>query len=390
MKRRRFLKNLVAGPLIIKNLAASTEIFPRGHISATPKNFEFLEVSGSYEQIGFQIGRHFGKNIRGIIEKRKKWHSRLLSLLATPENRLYADELLRLSKTHFPHIVQEITGMANGAGIDFNSLWAMCIKSELQAREETPPGCSTIVYRNHKNLWLLHNEDGHLAYRDLMFLVKVKPPSGVDFMALVYPGIITGNGPALNNRGVIQTTNYISSTKSEPGIPRYIIGRAILEAKNLNEAVELATIEKRSYPYHHNLASFDDRRYLTLETVPGTTHLFEPTALYFHTNHLLHEKTGKYQFQDPKYVARSSMSRYKVIGEKLKQLDLQQVKPHHLLEILAAHQNAPYSPCRHPAGEVSGLTLGTAFFDIEKGIFRLYRGNPCQAVPQNNFVDLGF
>jgi hypothetical protein len=52
----------------------------------------------------------------------------------------------------------------------------------------------------------------------------------VSYIALVYPGIITGNGPSMNSRGIVQTTNYIGSVKSEVGIPRYIIGRAILEA----------------------------------------------------------------------------------------------------------------------------------------------------------------
>ena len=101
---------------------------------------------------------------------------------------------------------------------------------------------------NKDNVWLFQNEDGHAAYGDLMFVVKVSPPSGVRFISLVYPGIITGNGPSLNSRGVIQTTNYISSTKSEIGIPRYVIGRAILEANDAKEAVEIATMQPRAYP----------------------------------------------------------------------------------------------------------------------------------------------
>ena len=117
-------------------------------------------------------------------------------------------------------------------------------------------------------MWLFHNEDGNRAYSDIMFVLKATPPSGVTYLSMVYPGIITGNGPSMNSRGIIQSTNYIGSTKSEAGIPRYILGRAVLEAQDLQEAQEIITMEPRAYPYHHNIGSFHDQRYFSLETTP--------------------------------------------------------------------------------------------------------------------------
>jgi len=221
-----------------------------------------------------------------------------------------------------------------------------------------------------------------------MFTIKVTPPSGVSYISMVYPGTITGNGPSLNSRGIVQTTNYIGSTKSEIGLPRYVIGRAILEARDLEEAIQIATFEPRAYPYHHHLASFDEKRYASVETIPGSSEAKYPDEIYFHTNHLLFEKTKDYQFQDQEYKNRSSLSRYTVINEKINQIEHNNFRPDSMLSILSSHKKKPYSPCRHPQKDILGQTLGTAFFDINEERFYLYKGNPCEAVKNNQYIIL--
>jgi len=357
---------------------------------ATQKNFAMLEVHGSYKQIGYQIGNFFKKNLHGIIKGRSKWHEQLVQILDSKEGQLRSKELKKLTQEKFPHILEEISGIADGAGLAFEAVWAMCIKSELLNLEPDPLGCSSIYHSDLENNWLFHNEDGNAAYKDIMFVVKVIPPSGVSFISMVYPGIITGNGPALNSAGVVQTTNYIGSTKSDLGLPRYIISRAILESKSIKEAVEIATMEPRAYPFHHHLASMSDLSYYSVETTPLASEIKQPKGTYFHTNHLLFEKTKDYPFQDTQYVNSSSMSRFKVIEDELSRLDLTNLQPETFSSILSSHNSAPYSPCRHPAGDVTGQTLGSAFFDLKKGLFRLFKGNPCEAVPGGNNVDYLF
>lgn len=63
-------------------------------------------------------------------------------------------------------------------------------------------------------------------------------------------------------------------------------------------------------------------------------------------------------------------------------------RPEDFLKILSSHEYAPYSPCRHPQEGVPGMTLSTAFYDIGSGGFRLYKGNPCKAVPAGAFEDV--
>jgi len=296
--------------------------------------------------------------------------------------------------------------MADGAGVHFDAIWAMTVKSELGALEKENPGCSTLVLEREGAHWLCHNEDGHSAYLDLMFLVRVSPPSGVGFVSMVYPGTLTGNGPSLNSRGVVQTTNYIGALRSEIGVPRYVIGRAILEAESLGEAEQIAGFSPRAYPYHHNLASVGGG-YRSVETVPGQAAAVSPggpagdpsrtgsrdgvsdRALYVHTNHLLLDGTRGWPHEDDAYRNSSSRSRYRTLCRLARDVDAGTVTVRDLLSLLESHRGAPYSPCRHPAGEVHGQTLGTAVFDLRSGSFRLYRGNPCLSLAEERFVELG-
>lgn len=380
MDRREFLRLSLAAPLFLGETFAESS----GRALDLPR----LEVSGSYREIGERVGKVFGTHIRAVIEGQGGWHAGILHALRSPHGRVLSGELKRLTRSHFPQFLEELEGVADGAGMHFDAIWAMTIKSELGAAGTEPPGCSTLYFGDGTRSWLCHNEDGHAAHLGQMVLLRVTPPSRVSFVSMLYPGILAGNGPSLNSRGVVQTTNYISSVCAEVGLPRYVVGRAILEAAGLEEAVQIATLEPRAYPYHHNLGSLGDGRYLSVETVPGQHRVEEPKGLYLHTNHLVSEGTRDYPHEDPEYRNTSSMSRYTVLQRSIAELGAAPAGPETLLAMLSSHESAPYSPCRHPAGEVRGQTLGTACVDLKRGRFTLYSGNPCEAVPARRSGEL--
>ena len=394
--RRKFLNVSIKGislisisPLFTSFLNACQSKKPNvSFLPETNNSFPILEVKGSYYDIGYAIGSQFNKEINDVFNKRWQWFEGMKET-TFKDNKTLFDGLLAASKKHFPKYIEEIKGLAEGSGISFDDMFLMNIKSETGALKSSmqneTPGCSTICYNNSDNIIFAHNEDGDEANNGNMFVVKATPPSGVSFIVLTYPSIIMGNGPGFNDHGIIQTTNYIASTKWNIGIPRYILGRAVLESKSLDEAIDIVSHRERAFAYHHNLGSFTEQKLFSVEVTTDNYQVYEPEERYFHTNHLILEKTKNFP-QDINYISSSSFSRYAAIKHELENINNEmELNEKEILQILSSHQNKPFSPCRHPEGEITGRTLATAFFNINEGWMKLYKGNPCIAYIHNNY-----
>jgi len=364
--RREFLKISFLFPFILKKLKFEKI-----------KYFDYAEIKGSYKQIGYLLGIYFKKNIEFVLKERKDWAYKLKEKLLSKEGKYWKEVFIKEIKKSFPFYLEELEGLSEGSGIDMDLIWALNLQCELEYIGEKE-GCSTIYFKNNKENYFLHNEDGNKANYGKMFIVFVKPPSKVDFISIVYPGLLPGNAPGFNLKGICQTTNYIGSTKVYEGVPRYVLSRAILEAKDLKEAIEIAKYSPKAYPCHHNIASFEEEKYQSVEATPENFDLFEPNGLYIHTNHLILNGTKNFPYEEKVYREKSSISRYEVIKEGLEELKR---KPEFkdLFNLLASHKRKPFSPCRHPEGEVEGQTLCTAHFDIKNKKIIFYEGNPCKS-----------
>lgn len=350
------------------------------------KYFEFEEISGSYREIGYKIGKYFKKNIHFVLNQRKDWVLKLKEKLKSKEGINFKEIFLKEIKKGFPFYIDEIEGLSSGSETDLDTIWALNLQCELEYINEKD-GCSSIYYKNNKENYFLHNEDGHRANYGKMFLVYVKPPSKVDFLSLVYPGLLPGNAPGINKLGIFQTTNYIGSEKVFEGVPRYVLSRAILEAKNLKEAKEISIYTPKAYPCHHNIGSLEKEEYFSIEATPMGFDIYKPEGLYFHTNHLILEKTKEYPYEEKVYREKSSISRFEVIKEGVK--DLKEPEFLDLFNLLASHKRKPFSPCRHPEGDVEGQTLCTAHYDLKKKEVNFYQGNPCISLKNEKKFNFG-
>lgn len=380
--RRKFLYNISStaaavsfGPYI--NLISIKQVkkYP-----ATERSFAYLEVKGSYYDIGFEIGKNFKNIFHEILNVRREWFN-TLKKKANSDNKKYLISLMAEGKKHFPHLIDEIKGMADGSELAFEDVFLINVKSEIFSKPDDAGNCSTIYLVNKKNKKILQNEDGSSAFTDKMFMVKAYPPSGVSFTALVYPLHLIGNAPAINSHGIGQATNFIGCRNPRTGLPRYFLNRAVLEAKNINGAVDILTGYKRAYSYHHNICSFKEKRILSVEVTPEKHEIFEPDRIYFHTNHLILDKTVEEREKEAaRNLKSSTFSRYHVISNELKKLpDSEKLAEKDMMNILSNHDNAPLCVCVHPEGSFSGATLATSVHDIEKGSMKIYKENPCKA-----------
>ena len=207
----------------------------------------------------------------------------------------------------------------------------------------------------------------------------VTPPSGVRFISVGYPGMLPGNGPTFNAAGVFQTTNFIGAGDFALGVPRYVINRATIEARTIDEALKIAAHPQRAYAFHNIFASRGEKRAVSIEVTRDKSHVLPVSGAYLHTNHLLHEGM-KDVAQQAEYLKVSTFQRYEVADEMLKKIA--RVDERAALGILTSHERAPRCICRHPEGERHGATLACALFDVARGTARLTRGNPCTGKPE--------
>jgi isopenicillin-N N-acyltransferase-like protein len=353
--------------------------------------FPYLEVSGEPYQIGHAIGKHFAHQIKEGIKRRQKWFDELKSFMNEDLSQRY-QPFLEAGRQHFPEAVEELRGSAEGAGVPFEDLMVLILKSELGAmknklKPETP-GCSTLALAHQDRLLLAHNEDGHIAYDGLMFLVKISVPGKPSFLRLTYPGVYSGSAPSFSDAGIAITTNFIDGRAVRPGgIPRYFISRAARNARTLDEAVKIVTHPQRAFSFHFFLGSVKEKKILSVETSVDHHQVFEVKDLYVHTNHLILDEMRDTP-QNEKYVNSSSMTRYRILTAEAQRLfdHLDDVDGDTLIKLLSMHEGAPYSPCRHPQGEVLGTTLAGSLFDLKKGTWDLYYGNPCKGLKQTKTV----
>jgi hypothetical protein len=384
MNRREFLIG-TSGTLVGLTLPSFLGCVRPGHEAPhgeAAAGFPWLEASGASYEVGRAIGRRFETQIREGLRRRAAWFDGLRDF-AMQDRASRFDPFVDAAREHFPEILDELRGWSDGSGVPFDDLMVLNLKAELSTMKASgapeTPGCSTVAFAHGGRCLLAHNEDGHRANEGLMFLVRVSRPDRPDFLCLTYPGILCGNGPAVNEAGIVLTTNYIGGLDVRLGVPRYVISRAALDSESLAEAVETVSHPLRAFSFHYNLGSRSEGRILSVETSVDAVATHEVDGLYVHTNHF--RLPGMEEVpQDREYVTTSSISRFQVLEAEAARL---RDRPEGLdgeamIEMLSRHERAPYSPCRHPAGEVTGMTLGSVLFDVGGGGLRMCYANPCR------------
>ncbi len=357
------------------------------YVEGSVDAFPFLKVAGTPREAGRAIGKRFAGLIRQSMDRRAGWFGTLRDF-ARSDGSPAMEIFEAAARKHTPRAFAELEGWAEGSGIDLEDLMVLNLASELTellgageavtgSLDPVNPGCSTIVVARPDGFILAHNEDGHEAYADLMFVLDVELTDGESFLCLSYPGVLPGNAPGVNSRGIVVTTNFIGAREVQLGVGRYFLDRMILESRDLDEALGWATHPDRAFAFHHVLASMDEKRAVAVEATPSRKVVMDIHGLYLHTNHLVLEGIRDEE-QDAEYVSSSSMTRWKVLDAWASGAgDPAMLTAKDLTIALSSHDGKPYSPCRHPEKGVPGFTLGTAVFESDEPGMKLYKNQPC-------------
>lgn len=217
-----------------------------------------LYTSGTYYEVGFDVGRTFRGIIQDFLEGFKELHDTLLPAYETEAGRAAYDKTLACLNENFPHYVRELQGTADGAQVPFHHLMLLHTDQAVpqaanigqECRGDKTNGCSSLCLNFRDQVLLGHTEDALQETLNHVYLVSAhiheEEPQGKlgtqseGFTALCYAGHLPGFCMGYNHHGLVFSINVIFPQKVLAGkTPRHFLCRALLSAKTMEAAQQI-------------------------------------------------------------------------------------------------------------------------------------------------------
>ena len=253
-----------------------------------------IEAAGD----AFTIGQTLGRAAASDIRERSFATAEFKTLGARWRGSDYLGQLEAAARKAYPEFMREIEGIADGAGVDFESIFMWNCRGDLRLPDDASAldharaadGCTTIMIpaTNEAPAVIAHNEDGAPELLGHCFWFSARPENGPAFESFMYPGMLAGHTLGLNAAGIVQTINNIRVHDLKPGIPRHIVCRAVLATTNMADALAVLGRGDRAGGFHHNLGSAKEGRLSSVEApASGCQVRAIDEAPSAHANHLV-------------------------------------------------------------------------------------------------------
>jgi isopenicillin-N N-acyltransferase like protein len=319
-------------------------------------------------------GRAFGLAHAGAVANTVGVYRRMLALgdgdLAAA-GRTVGDRVA----ARWPDLVEELEGIASGAGQPVESLLAVNARTELLA--QAGGECSLVAAVSDGACTVAQNWDWHPDLRDSLVLWTVRQPSGRWFATLTEAGMLAKVG--LSSAALCCGLNFLrcSADGGLEGVPIHVLLRVLLDRTGtLPDALELLarTPVAASSCITLGWADGAEAAVVAAELSPGGCELVWPDAAdrIVHTNHFLVPPPRGRDLE----VAESPstlLRRWAVARDARRGADGAG---------LCSHAGAPESPCRHDDGTLPWAqrraTLASIAMEPGARRMRIAAGPPCE------------
>ncbi|KEF60506.1 uncharacterized protein A1O9_02067 [Exophiala aquamarina CBS 119918] len=339
-----------------------------------------LTLRGSAWEIGLAHGKQIPNRIKTSIAN----YQRLFLDLAEadwPESVRRAEEFLPALEQHEPELVEEMKGIATGAGVDLGDILALNLRSEISLTNYSD-GCTSIVTKDSsgKNTFVAQNWDWVEEAGMATAFFDVQKTGTPRIRMLGEAGILAKFG--FNDAGVGICMNAIRcGTIDRNALPVHLAMRRVLECKSFDEG--FALLKQRGLASCVNLAIADrGGKFATIECTPkGLCPIYpEPGSLRtFHTNHLWSPNVPHGIRDHPSANSFTRLERIKELSEN------QEPSVQKIREWLSDEQGAPTSICRSTPPGAKGIermiTLSTIIIDLQASKAEVSLGKPSLSPP---------
>lgn len=348
------------------------------------QTFPIIELTGTSRE----RGRIHGESLRDLVYEAVESWKYFLHLTQPPVERsidalVNRSGFLAAARQYTPDLVEEVDGIAEGANLPFNEIFALQLMDEggwFARAAETPDferctslGCNRSAERP---AIVGQNLDWTNIFKNFEVIFRLKDEAnGVEALIPSIPGVLGTCG--LNNQGIGICTNALWHflRNSPDGLAVNFIVRAVLQKSNLAEAVGFikrvphASGENYLLSDHDQVVNYECSASQVRQFIP-----FEDAQVVYHTNHPLVNDDLAYP---PVEAGPSTFERLKYLEFRMKgrqkRFNLESVKA-----ILRSH----YGPiCRHQTySGISGETEISVIYVLnDPPELHITKGPPCQS-----------
>ncbi|MGE5651801.1 MAG: C45 family autoproteolytic acyltransferase/hydrolase [Bacillota bacterium] len=244
-----------------------------------------VRIAGSPLEIGRALGRLAHPAMSKVIVHTDAWKKLL---------KWRGDSALvrRMEATRdlFPDLWQEIHGLSLGLDMDVQDVFLWNCRADLMP-DAIASSMSIAVNRlTSRSILYVLQQNGLPG--DHVSLVEVNPSGKPVFLGLCHPGCVPGSTIAFTRNGLLQAVNDLPCEWDDDGIPSALIGRAVLGAESLADAIDGVTQCPRSGCAHHILASAHEFIMLSIEAAGAHRSVLPVSSKYMHGNAPVHRATG--------------------------------------------------------------------------------------------------
>lgn len=346
--------------------------------------FPLFEAVGDHRELGRQHGEQAREQITGFLD-----YLASSLQLSSPQLRDRALAFQPFFERSCPHLLEEIHGLAEGAGMEFADALAVQIRGELG---QVPDGaCTTFVIGRSGTadgrVLIGQTSDMAAEIAEYCYMLRVKPADKPAAIMWTFGGMLGYHG--LNEHGVAHFANSLGGGPEwKFALPHYPLKRMILEQDCLESVRGL--LDRIPVCSNGNYVLCDGRgSILDVEmTSDGPLYLeadreADRQGFLAHSNHFLcgpHDCRENLDLSLPDSVPRLERMN-ELIAAKFGQLTEADFR-----DFLRDHAGHPVSICRHPQDEsgygidvlpADGHTVAALIAEPERGILHVCRGNPC-------------
>ncbi len=355
---------------------------------------ELVKLSGPPYERGRTLGQRFRDTLVEVVEKNQHSLAVILKskgLAPITEERYYAmvRRGLPFAQEYAPDLVDEVQGMATGAGLPFEAIFGF--NYFLDFFDATYPeltndllfGCTTLAATNTATVddgaYIGQNYDLRGLYQKGAIILQLEVAPGLEALIFTIAGLVGCAG--MNAAGLGITINNLAPSDSRPGVPYTFVLRKALEQERLSEAMNIISAAHRASGINYLMAD-SSGEVISLETTARDGDVLYALDGYIgHSNHYVHPRLAATYDAPSRPYNGDSYVRWGRVNKLLKQR-YGRIARDDLMDILRDHSNYPHSICRHPLDNLdelrTGNTVSSLLMDLRNLTMWATMANPCQ------------